>query len=154
METVRLIECDPLDQAALHCLSQYYAELDARFEGGFRVERSSDPDADLLRRPKGSFIIALAGDEPVGCAALKGTCPAYGEVKRMWIAPEARGSGLAAALIERVETIARELGMVLLRLDTNRALPQAVAIYRHWGWREIERFNEDPYADFFFEKPL
>jgi hypothetical protein len=52
----------------------------------------------------------------------------------------------------RVEDTARELGLRVLRLDTNRALPEAAQLYRKSGWMEIPRFNDDPYADFFFEK--
>ena len=50
--------------------------------------------------------------------------------------------------------MARELGIGVLRLDTNSALPEAVALYRRSGWSEIPRFNEDPYPDLFFEKVL
>ncbi|MEP3301774.1 MAG: PadR family transcriptional regulator, partial [Roseibium sp.] len=53
-----------------------------------------------------------------------------------------------------VETRARELGITLLRLDTNSRLPEAVKLYQTSGWTEIDRFNEDPYPDFFFEKAL
>ena len=151
---LRLEERDPADPAARICLAAYYAELDARFPGGFRVERSRDPDAADLVRPRGTFIVALAGDQPVGCIALKGTDKGYAEIKRMWIASSQRGNGLAKRLIERAEEVARELGTTLLRLDTNSALTDAIAIYRHWGWHEIPRFNDDPYAEVFFEKPL
>lgn len=151
---MRLEECSPADPAARTCLSAYYAELDARFPGGFKVELSHDPDAADLTRPRGTFIVAFDTDRPVACVALKGTDKGYAEIKRMWIAADRRGSGLAGRLIARVEEVARELGITLLRLDTNRALPDAIAMYRHWGWREIPRFNDDPYAEVFFEKAL
>ena len=50
--------------------------------------------------------------------------------------------------------LSRELGIATLRLDTNSALPEAAALYRKTGWREIPRFNDDPYPDLFFEKTL
>jgi GNAT superfamily N-acetyltransferase len=150
----RLEELDPAAPAARHCLAAYYAELDRRFPGGFAVEQSHDPDRRQLTRPRGAFIVAFAGEDPAGCVALKGTCPDYSEIKRMWIAPESRGTGLARVLIEAAEAMARELGVTLLRLDTNSALPDAIAIYRHWGWSEIPRFNDDPYAEVFFEKRI
>jgi hypothetical protein len=53
-----------------------------------------------------------------------------------------------------VEDAARDLGMTTLRLDTNSALPEAAQLYRGTGWREIPRFNDDPYPDLFFEKAL
>ena len=151
---LRLEERDPGDPAARACLAAYYAELNARFAGGFQVELSRDPDAADLVRPRGVFIVAFGGDQPVGCIALKGTDKGYAEIKRMWIASSQRGSGLANRLMERAEGAARELGVSLLRLDTNSALTDAIAIYRHWGWREIPRFNDDPYAEVFFEKSV
>jgi len=75
-------------------------------------------------------------------------------VKRLWVAPSARGLGLSKQLMEATEAAARELSIKVLRLDTNRALPEAIALYRNSGWTEIERFNDDPYPDFFFEKVL
>ena len=52
------------------------------------------------------------------------------------------------------ESAARELGIALLRLDTNSALAEAGQLYRRTGWTEIPRFNDDPYPDLFFEKHL
>lgn len=147
-------EVDPAGPAARACLTAYYAELGQRMSGGFEVSRSRDPrPADMLR-PRGAFLVAFRNDQPLACVALKGTDEGYAEVKRLWVAPEARGVGLAARLMREVEAIARDLGVDRLRLDTNRALTDAVAMYRRWGWIEIVRFNDDPYADFFFEKRL
>jgi hypothetical protein len=56
--------------------------------------------------------------------------------------------------MEAAETVARELSITILRLDTNRALPEALQLYRSTGWNEIDRFNDDPYPDAFFEKRL
>ena len=154
MSAVSLIECDPDDPAALVCLERYYAELAAQFPGGFEVGRSRDPAAAQLLRPLGSFVLALCSFEPVGCIALKGSGGSVAEIKRMWLDPAQRGTGLARRLMTQAEEIARELGTTTLRLDTNRALTKAIATYRHWGWTEIPRFNDDPYAEVFFEKAL
>jgi ribosomal protein S18 acetylase RimI-like enzyme len=77
-----------------------------------------------------------------------------GEIKRMWVAPEARGLGVARRLLGALEERARKLGRTRVRLDTNRALTQAQSMYRKAGYRGIERFNDNPYADFWFEKDL
>jgi GNAT superfamily N-acetyltransferase len=116
------------------------------------VERSRDPDRTAMQRPNGVFLVAFAGEQPLACVGLKGSGENIAEVKRLWIAPTARGQGLATRLMTEVEGVARDLGVEILRLDTNRALPEAVAMYRKLGWREISRFNDDPYADYFFEK--
>lgn len=139
---------------AAACLARYYAELDRLFPEGFAIDRSHDPEPDQLRRPLGAFIVARDAGNAVGCIALKGTGPDYAELKRLWVDPGHRGSGLAKALMDEAERIARELGVALLRLDTHRVLTAPIAMYRRWGWQEIARFNDDPYAQVFFEKRL
>ncbi|TPG40546.1 GNAT family N-acetyltransferase [Sphingomonas koreensis] len=76
------------------------------------------------------------------------------EIKRLWVSPTARGFGLAYRLMEEAETMARKLSISTLRRDTNRSLAAALNLYRRLGWTEIERFNDDPYADYFFEKTI
>lgn len=143
---------DPRDADALWCLSEYYAELNRRFEGGFQVELSCDPEAADMLAPRGAFLVAYR-QGPVGCVGIKGNA-GYAEIKRLWIAPEARGAGLAARLMAEAEARAKALGITLLRLDTNSALPEAARLYHRLGWREIDRFNDDPYPDHFFEKSI
>ena len=147
-------EVDPRSENARYCLGEYYAELGRRFEEGFDVSLSRDPDAKDMIRPRGAFLIAISDGLAVGCVALKGHGGNAAEVKRLWVAPSARGLGLAKRLMAATEAAARELNIRVLRLDTNRALPEAIALYRNSGWTEIERFNDDPYPDFFFEKVL
>lgn len=153
-DRIAIGEADPQDEAARYCLAEYYAELARRFEEGFDVSLSRDPDAKDMRPPRGSFLVAFSDGLPVGCAGLKGSGGRVAEVKRLWVSPAARGLGLANRLMAAVEDAARRLGITVLRLDTNRALPEAVALYRNAGWTEIERFNDDPYANFFFEKRI
>lgn len=153
-DRISLEETDPRSTEARFCLEQYYEELARRFEEGFDVKRSADPDALDMIRPRGAFILALSDGLPIGCVGLKGTKKGYAEIKRLWVAPSARGLGLAHRLMAAAEAAAHELGITLLRLDTNRALPEAIAMYRRTGWTEIDRFNDDPYPDFFFEKHL
>ena len=107
-----------------------------------------------MRRPRGSFIVAMSDTLPIGCVGLKGTEHGYAEIKRLWVAPSARGLGLGKRLMDAAEDAARTLGIALLRLDTNSALPEAGQLYRTTGWREIPRFNDDPYPDLFFEKQI
>lgn len=153
-DRIALAEMDPRSDEARYCLREYYAELGRRFKQGFDVSLSRDPDAKDMRRPRGSFIVAMSDTLPVGCVGLKGTDQGYAEIKRLWVAPAARGLGLGKRLMDAAEDAARALGIALLRLDTNSALPEAGQLYRTTGWREIPRFNNDPYPDLFFEKRL
>lgn len=152
-DQIAIAEADPRSGDARGALAACYAGLAQRFPGGFDVTLSRDPDAQDMIRPGGIFLIARSEHRPVACVGLKGRNN-WGEVKRLWVAPEARGKGLATRLMEQIERTARDLGMILLRLDTNSALPEAAAMYRRSGWAEIKRFNDDPYAHLFFEKRL
>jgi DNA-binding MarR family transcriptional regulator/GNAT superfamily N-acetyltransferase len=147
-------EINPREPEARYCLGEYYAELARRFKQGFDVARSRDPDADDMLRPRGAFIVAMSDGLPIGCVGLKGTGSELAEIKRLWVAPSARGLGLGRRLMATAESAARELAIKVLRLDTNSALPEAGRLYRSSGWAEIDRFNDDPYPDLFFEKRL
>jgi len=153
-DRIEIAEEDPRSPDARACLQAYYAELARRFEGGFEVHLSRDPEATAMIPPRGAFFLARLNGAPVGCVGLKGDGSATAEIKRLWIAPDARRRGLASLLMARAEDAARALGIARLRLDTNSALPEAEALYRATGWTGIERFNDDPYPDLFFEKVL
>lgn len=149
-----LEEMDPRSAPAVYCLTEYYAELARRFDTGFDVALSCDPQADDMIRPRGVFLVAMSERLPVGCVGLKGNGGEVAEIKRLWVAPSARGLGLAHRLMAGAEAVARELSIKVLRLDTNKALPEAQKLYRSTGWQEIPRFNDDPYPDTFFEKRI
>ncbi|MCJ2067891.1 helix-turn-helix domain-containing GNAT family N-acetyltransferase [Methylobacterium sp. J-030] len=153
-EAIGIVEADPTREPARACLAAYYAELATRFPGGFDVALSFDPEAAAMVRPRGTFLLAVADGLPVGCVGLKGDGGPVAEIKRLWVDPAARGLGLARRLMRAAEAAARDLGIRTLRLDTNSALPEALALYRRSGWVEIDRFNDDPYPDLFFEKTL
>lgn len=145
---------DPRSEPARACLQAYYDELAQRFAHSFDVARSRDPDAADMILPRGVFLLAWSDGLPVACVGLKGGDSDTAEVKRLWVAPAARGLGVARQLMAAVEAAARELGIQRLRLDTNKELPEAVELYRKTGWIEIARFNDDPYPDVFFERRL
>lgn len=88
----------------------------------------------------------------MGCGAVKGIEPGVGSIKRMWVSREVRGSGVGRRLLLALEKEAAGLGMELLRLETNQSLHEAQALYRRNGYREVAAFNDDPYADHWFEK--
>lgn len=136
---------------ARRCLSAYFSELNARFDGGF--DPGNGGYAGKPASPEtGAFLIARLHGHAVGCGAVKPLDASTGEIKRMWVAPEARGLGIARRLLAALEREASQSGMVRVVLDTNRSLLEAQAMYRKAGYREIERYNDNPYAHFWFEK--
>jgi DNA-binding MarR family transcriptional regulator/GNAT superfamily N-acetyltransferase len=148
-----VVALEPADSAdAVWCLDQYFAELARRFDAGFDPEKGKAVGADAMTPPNGWFFVARLDGRPVGCGALRRLGAGEGEVKRMWTAPEARGLGVARRVIAAIEATAREAAMTTLRLDTNRALKEAHALYRKLGFGETERYNDNPYADHWFAK--
>jgi len=150
---ISIEQTDPRSDEARYCLGEYYRELSRRFKGGFDVSLSRDPEAADMTAPRGAFFVAMSDGLPLGCVALKGGSD-YAEIKRLWVSPSARGLGLGRRLMDAAEEAARSRSIKLLRLDTNSALSEAGQLYRSTGWTEIERFNDDPYPDLFFEKQL
>jgi DNA-binding MarR family transcriptional regulator/GNAT superfamily N-acetyltransferase len=145
---------DPSSTAARLCIESYFAELDARFDAGFDPGQSISAEVDELTEPAGLLLVARLRGEPIGCGALKfhGREPA--EIKRMWVAPSARGLGVGRRILSELEERARGRGVGLLRLETNQALKEAGALYRSAGYQEVEAFNGEPYAHHWFEKRL
>jgi DNA-binding MarR family transcriptional regulator len=139
---------------ARRCLDAYFSELAARFEGGFDAGGDDSARAGDMAPPSGLFVVARLDGAAVGCGGLKQTDKTTGEIKRVWTAPSARGLGVARRVIRTLEAAARAMGLRTLRLDTNRALTEAHAFYRKEGFREIARFNDNPYADHWFGKRL
>lgn len=151
---VQITVADPTSQDARWCIEQYFAELGERFETGFDPALGISAHPHELTPPAGLLLIARLREEPVGCGALKFHENAVGELKRMWVAPRARGLGLGRRLLLALEQEAREAGMTVLHLETNHTLVEAIELYRHSGYQEVEAFNDEPYAHHWFEKHL
>jgi DNA-binding MarR family transcriptional regulator/GNAT superfamily N-acetyltransferase len=151
---VRVARVGPREPAARFCLKAYFAELAQRFESGFDPARSIPADDSELIPPAGLLLIATLHGDPVGCGALKLHPGTAAEIKRMWISPAVRGLGLGRRMLADLEDQARAAGAPMTRLETNRALTEAIALYRASGYREVPAFNDEPYAHHWFEKPL
>ena len=151
---VQVTECDPRHPDARRAVRAYVTELAQRFEGGFDPVLSISATDDEMSPPEGLFLIATLYGEPAGCGALKFHPGTPTEIKRMWVAPGARGLGLGRRLLTELETRAAVRGVRTLRLETNRALTEAISLYRSAGYREVAAFNDEPYAHHWFEKTL
>jgi DNA-binding MarR family transcriptional regulator len=145
---------NPASDEAQGCLRAYVQELKRRFATGFDPTRGpSVTPADLLP-PRGVFFIARLEGMAVGCIALKVIAPKVGEIKRMWVDPAARRLSIARRLLAAVEQHAMTAGLKTLRLDTNAAQTEAIALYERSGYKPIAAYNDNPYADLWFEKRL
>jgi GNAT superfamily N-acetyltransferase len=145
---------DPAGPRAQQCLREYFAELDRRFDSGYDPGAALPCEVDDMRPPAGIFLVATMGDEAVGCGALKFHTGGPAELKRMWVSPRVRGAGIGRRLLEELESHAVDGGSNAIRLDTNHVLTEAIALYRAAGYLPVAPFNNDRYADNWFEKPL
>ncbi len=145
---------EPGSADARWCIGRYVAELGERFPAGFDPTRSIPADEDDLRPPRGLLLVARHRGRPVGCGALKHHPGAPTELKRMWVDPSTRGLGVGRRLLDELEREAAAAGAARVRLETNEALTEAIALYRSSGYREVPAFNDEPYAHHWFEKDL
>ncbi|MFV2113703.1 GNAT family N-acetyltransferase [Micromonospora sp. LOL_025] len=150
-----LIEpCPPGDPRARACVRAYAREVARRFDDGFDPARSNPVHDEELVPPAGAFLLATLNAEPVGCGAVKLHRDAPAEIKRVWVADSVRGLGIGRRMLSELERHAAERGWTAVRLDTNRNLTEAIAMYQAAGYREVEAYNAEPYAHHWFEKRL
>ncbi|SFB00879.1 Acetyltransferase (GNAT) family protein [Nocardioides alpinus] len=114
---------------------------------------------EQLAAPQGAWLVGWrtdtgGGEEAVCCGGVRLLSPEVAEVKRMYVDPSVRGAGLARRLLSELEAAAVDLGARVARLDTGRDMAPAVGLYRRTGYVEIEDYNGNPDAGWWFEKAL
>jgi GNAT superfamily N-acetyltransferase len=149
----RIVE-EPLDgPGATTLLPAYLAEIHALYPD-WTPDVPPRLTAEDVEPPNGRWLIAYQGSKPIGSAALKRLDDDTAEVKRVYVAPEARGTGVARALLARLEEVARTAGYSRLRLDTGPRQPASVALLHSSGYKPIADYNANAVAAFWFEKRL
>ncbi len=152
--SVEITAVDPEHPDARYCIAEYVAELNLRSDRGFDPSVGATALPHEVRPPAGAFFVAYLHGEPIGCGAVKHHADAPAELKRMWIAPTARGLGLGRRLLATLEACARDGGARVAHIETSAALHEALALYRSTGWVEVAPFNDEPFADHWLEKVL
>ncbi|WP_418277372.1 bifunctional helix-turn-helix transcriptional regulator/GNAT family N-acetyltransferase [Isoptericola jiangsuensis] len=154
--TVAVATTDPASPLARQAVEAYFEEVGARIgdAGEFDVVGALDADARNLVAPHGAFVVASSGGRPVACGGVQSLGGGVGEIKRMWVDGTWRGAGLGSRLLRHLESVARDLGHTEVRLDTHGALVEAVEMYERAGYREVDRYNDNPHATHFFAKRL
>ena len=104
--------------------------------------------------PGGAFLVGYEDGEAVCCGGLKKLPDGACEIKRMYVAPGARGRGVARELLAALEETARSLGYTVARLDTGPRQENAQIMYESAGYRAIGNFNANPMASFWGERRL
>jgi DNA-binding MarR family transcriptional regulator/GNAT superfamily N-acetyltransferase len=150
--TVDIRSVHPGSAEARQAVQCYFDELDVRFPTGF--DPGDHHDVESMAPGAGAFVVATSDGTPVACGGVQELEPAVGEIKRMWVHPDWRGAGLGSRLLRHLEQVCVGLGHPTVRLDTNGTLVEAIAMYERSGYRHIGRYNDNPYAQAWFEKQL
>jgi GNAT superfamily N-acetyltransferase len=114
------------------------------------------PAAEVFAPPAGAFVVATEDGIPIGCGGLARLDAATGELRRMYVAPQARGRGLGRMLLAELERLAAASGYRRLRMETGNLQAAAIALYEGAGYRRIDcwgPFVTDP-RSICFEKSL
>ncbi|MCK0140993.1 GNAT family N-acetyltransferase [Aliiroseovarius sp. F20344] len=149
--TIEVVPGDPRNPQATALLTQSHALMESLFppEDNFFL------NIDDLCVPEISFYVAREGDEVLGTGALadKGD---YGEVKSMFVSPDARGKGVGEALLSQIEATARSKGHAAMKLETGNVLYAAHRLYERAGFAKCGPFGDYPEANssIFMEKTL
>lgn len=149
--TFRVVEATtPEDMAtAASLFREYSGVLPHGLEyQGFEQELATLPGK--YARPMGCILLAYAGDEAVGCVAMRELAPLPGEhgrvceMKRLYTRSSARGLGIGRALCERLLHEAQQAGYARMKLDSDEELKSAVALYESLGFVRVPAYNDDP----------
>lgn len=145
---------DPAGPLAEVAVGRYFGELDRRFPDGFDATDDSTADRRAMAAPSGGFLVGDDRGDPVACGGVHRWDDVTAEIKRMWLDPSLRGLGVGKQLLARLEALAAELGYRSVLLDTNSSLTEAITLYERAGYRSVERYNDNPYAERWFRKEL
>ena len=110
---------------------------------GFSQELKSLPGP--YAPPDGELLLAKRGDHVLGCIALKALEPGVAEIKRLFVRPQARSTGIAKALVEAAIATAQKLGYGEIKLDTLPEMTAAIALYKRFGFAPVPPYGSHPY---------
>lgn len=151
---VTVVPATSSDPVCQEMLGAYVADIAARMAAGFDPSRSSPPGPTDFDPPQGVFLLAYLDDVPVGCGALRTLEPGIGEIRRMYVLPDARGNGVGRRILEALEDEALGRGQHTVRLDTSEELAEAQALYEASGFTRVPAYNDNGYAARWYEKRI
>jgi ribosomal protein S18 acetylase RimI-like enzyme len=156
---VSILLMPPESEDARSVLRSYFDDIVSRYYGRQATadeidSAMRDSPSDDLAPPRGLLLVARWEGAAIGCAGLRLLPSSLAEVKRVFVAPAGRGRGIASRLLRELEVAAHDHGVSRLRLDTRHDLVEARRLYARHRYEEVPAFNDDPYADHWFEKTL
>ncbi len=150
-----VVNADPSRPEAVRLLRELSEELGERYgEPGAGATVPERP-----HEPRSAFVLARMEGEAVGCGALRpygGAEPHIAEIERMYVNPTARGRGVSRAILAKLESLAKDHGYTIIRLETGLLQPEAIHLYVKAGYTRIGRYGiyKDNTMSACFEKKL
>jgi putative acetyltransferase len=139
-DAIQILPTPLTDDVSRRLIEALNAELRGAYPEPGATHFALDPNE--VSGARGAFLVVYREGEPVGCGAVRLIDPHTGELKRMYIAPLARGKGLGKELVRALEAQARRLGAQRLVLETGIRQAAAVALYRGSGFSPIPLYGE------------
>ena len=137
---VLIQRCDILSSAAHELITALNTELSSQYPEEGATHFRLDPKE--VAEGNGAFLIVFCDGKPIGCGAVRRIEEQSGELKRMYVCPEARGLGVGKALLKALETEAQALGLTRLLLETGIRQAEALGLYRQAGFSNIAPYGE------------
>lgn len=154
MTEVSFTVVDATSPEAQLAMSQYFRELEGRFDSGFDSDAAMAEAVTVFNPPTGAFVVAEHDGAVVGGGAIQFLDADRAEIRRMWVSADRRGMGLGKRLLAHLESEIVRSGRSTIVLDTNSVLTEAIAMYRACGYSPVERYNDNPYAHLWFSKSI
>ncbi len=154
MEPVEIEAVDPSGAEANDLVAAFFAAIAERYPGFDPARQPPAPTENFTTMRGGAFLAARMGGQAVGCACLQRLDDRTAEVRRVFVQPSARGRGIGRMLLDALLDSGRAHGYTRLRLDTGDRLPEAVALFRAYGFRDIPDYNGNPFAAYWMELEL
>jgi GNAT superfamily N-acetyltransferase len=150
VSAMRIVRLSEANDDAYRLLEEYYEAVG--------VNQRDTPEAiqQIIGDASSGMWVAYLRGKAVGCVMLRRltSIPSAGECKRLYVRPEARGNGIAGALLDAQEAFTRSKGLQWIYLDSFDDLKGAIALYRKRGYLPCERYNDNPQATVFLRKNI
>ncbi len=150
--TYRFQQVDPHSAIAARILDAYGVEMKARYGDDAPYGSAHVPAG--VGENSGRFVVVTNNGEPIACAGLRMLQSDIFEIKAMFVAPDARRTGVGRALLKHMEQLAVSLGAHTVRLNTGANQPEALQLYRNAGYTDVAAYNDNAYANYWLQKSV
>ena len=159
MPGLTFVTADPGSPAAAALLREYYNDIVGRYWGRAALPAEvdsamADEPSDDLHGDTGVLVVGLLHGAPVACGGVRFVGERLGELTRVYVAVQARGTGAGTGLLAHLDSLAVAAGLSTLRLTVRSDLVEARRLYARCGYAEVAPFNTEPYAEHWLAKEL